>query len=162
MDVGILPNHVNLWVLLCCVLLCCVFYSVIYTSIPTIIVGIQDKDLSHRTLLQYPKLYGSGHRQEAYNMQLFWITMMDTVWQSLVLFYIPLFTYKDSSIDIWSMGSLWTIAVVILVNVHLAMDINRWVLITHVAIWGSIIITYGCMVAFVPEWQPISSCLVYH
>ena len=123
-----------------------VFYSVIYTSIPTIIVGIQDKDLSHRTLLQYPKLYGAGHRQEAYNMQLFWITMMDTVWQSLVLFYIPLFTYKDSSIDIWSMGSLWTIAVVILVNVHLAMDINRWVLITHVAIWGSIIITYGCMV----------------
>ncbi|KAL2330514.1 hypothetical protein Fmac_018095 [Flemingia macrophylla] len=123
-----------------------VFYSVIYTSIPTIIVGIQDKDLSHKTLLQYPKLYGSGYKQEAYNMQLFWITMMDTVWQSLVLFYIPLFTYKDSSIDIWSMGSLWTIAVVILVNVHLAMDINRWVLITHVAIWGSIIITYGCMV----------------
>ncbi|XP_027929057.1 phospholipid-transporting ATPase 1-like [Vigna unguiculata] len=123
-----------------------VFYSVIYTSVPTIIVGIQDKDLSHRTLLQYPKLYGSGHRQEAYNMQLFWITMIDTVWQSLVLFYIPLFTYKDSSIDIWSMGSLWTIAVVILVNVHLGMDINRWVLITHVAIWGSIIITYGCMV----------------
>ncbi|XP_020237466.1 phospholipid-transporting ATPase 1 isoform X2 [Cajanus cajan] len=123
-----------------------VFYSVIYTSIPTIIVGIQDKDLSHKTLLQYPKLYGSGYRHEAYNMQLFWITMIDTVWQSLVLFYIPLFTYKDSSIDIWSMGSLWTIAVVILVNVHLAMDINRWVLITHVAIWGSIIITYGCMV----------------
>ncbi|KAK7340060.1 hypothetical protein VNO77_20752 [Canavalia gladiata] len=123
-----------------------VFYSVIYTSIPTIIVGILDKDLSHRTLLQYPKLYGTGHRQEAYNMQLFWITMIDTVWQSLVLFYTPLFTYKDSSIDIWSMGSLWTIAVVILVNVHLAMDINRWVLITHVAVWGSIIITYGCMV----------------
>ncbi|XP_027350976.1 phospholipid-transporting ATPase 1-like isoform X2 [Abrus precatorius] len=123
-----------------------VFYSVIYTSIPTIFVGILDKDLSHRTLLQYPKLYGTGHRQEAYNMQLFWITMMDTVWQSLVLFYTPLFTYKDSSIDIWSIGSLWTIAVVILVNVHLAMDINRWVLITHVAIWGSIIITYGCMV----------------
>ena len=123
-----------------------VFYSVIYTSVPTIFVGILDKDLSHRTLLQYPKLYGAGHRQEAYNLQLFWITMIDTVWQSLVLFYTPLFTYKDSSIDIWSMGSLWTIAVVILVNVHLAMDINRWVLITHVAVWGSISITYGCMV----------------
>ncbi|KAJ1388208.1 P-type ATPase [Sesbania bispinosa] len=123
-----------------------VFYSVIYTSIPTMIVGILDKDLSHRTLLQYPKLYAAGHQQEAYNMQLFWITMIDTLWQSLVLFYIPLFTYKDSSIDIWSMGSLWTISVVILVNVHLAMDINRWVLITHAAIWGSIITTYGCMV----------------
>ncbi|KAK6266438.1 hypothetical protein QUC31_017275 [Theobroma cacao] len=123
-----------------------VFYSVIYTSVPTIVVGILDKDLSHRTLLQYPKLYGAGHRHEAYNLQLFWITMIDTLWQSLVLFYIPLFMYKESSIDIWSMGSLWTIAVVVLVNVHLAMDIRRWVFITHVAVWGSIMITYACMV----------------
>lgn len=123
-----------------------VFYSVIYTSLPTIVVGILDKDLSHKTLLQYPKLYGAGHRHEAYNLHLFWITMLDTLWQSLVLFYVPLFTYKDSSIDIWSMGSLWTIAVVVLVNVHLAMDIHRWVFITHIAVWGSIVITYACMV----------------
>lgn len=123
-----------------------VFYSVIYTSVPTIVVGILDKDLSHRTLLQHPKLYGAGHRQESYNLHLFWITMLDTLWQSLVLFYIPLYTYRGSSIDIWSLGSLWTIAVVILVNVHLAMDIQRWVTITHAAVWGSIVITYACMV----------------
>nr|KJB18989.1 hypothetical protein B456_003G079400 [Gossypium raimondii] len=43
------------------------------------------------------------------------------------------------------MGSLWTIAVVILVNIHLAMGIRRWVFITHAAVWGSIIITYACM-----------------
>ncbi|GMH10042.1 hypothetical protein Nepgr_011883 [Nepenthes gracilis] len=123
-----------------------VFYSVIYTSVPTIVAGILDKDLSHLTLLQYPKLYGAGHRQESYNLHLFWITMLDTLWQSLVLFYIPLFAYRESSIDIWSLGSLWTIAVVILVNIHLAMDIQRWVIVTHAAVWGSIIITYGCMV----------------
>uniref|UniRef100_A0A1D1Y9W1 Phospholipid-transporting ATPase n=1 Tax=Anthurium amnicola TaxID=1678845 RepID=A0A1D1Y9W1_9ARAE len=123
-----------------------VFYSVIYTSIPTIVVGILDKDLSHKMLLQYPKLYCSGHRHESYNLRLFWITMADTLWQSLVLFYVPLFTYRNTSIDIWSLGSLWTIAVVVLVNVHLAMDIQRWVVITHIAIWGSIIITYACMV----------------
>lgn len=123
-----------------------VFYSVIYTSVPTIVVGILDKDLSHKTLLKYPKLYSAGHRQESYNMNLFWLTMVDTLWQSLVLFYVPLFTYKESSIDIWSMGSLWTIAVVVLVNIHLAMDIQCWVSITHVAVWGSIAITYACMV----------------
>ncbi|VFQ61645.1 unnamed protein product [Cuscuta campestris] len=123
-----------------------VFYSVLYTSVPTIIVGILDKDLSHGTLLKYPKLYSSGHRQESYNMHLFWITMIDTVWQSLVLFYVPLLVYKESTIDIWSLGSLWTIAVVILVNVHLAMDVQRWLVYTHIAIWGSIVITYGCLV----------------
>ncbi|XP_050214936.1 phospholipid-transporting ATPase 1-like [Mercurialis annua] len=123
-----------------------VFYSVIYTSVPTIVVGILDKDLSHRTLLDYPKLYGAGHRQEAYNMHLFWITMADTLWQSLVLFAIPLFIYNESTIDIWSMGSLWTIAVVILVNIHLAMDVQHWVYITHAAVWGSVVITFACVV----------------
>ncbi|XP_059644919.1 phospholipid-transporting ATPase 1-like [Cornus florida] len=123
-----------------------VFYSVIYTSVPTIVVGILDKDLSHKTLLQYPKLYSAGHRQESYNMGLFWIMMIDTLWQSLVLFYVPLFTYRDSTIDIWSIGSLWTIAVVIQVNLHLAMDIQRWLLLTHAAVWGSIIITYTSLV----------------
>ncbi|XP_072995802.1 phospholipid-transporting ATPase 1-like isoform X1 [Typha latifolia] len=123
-----------------------VFYSVIYTSVPTIVVGILDKDLGHKTLLHYPKLYEAGHRQESYNMKLFWITMLDTLWQSLVLFYVPFFIYRNSSVDIWSMGSLWTIAVVVLVNAHLAMDIQRWVLISHVAVWGSILITFMCMV----------------
>ncbi|XP_010529938.1 PREDICTED: phospholipid-transporting ATPase 1-like [Tarenaya hassleriana] len=123
-----------------------VFYSVIYTSIPTIVVGILDKDLSHRTLLKHPKLYGSGHRHEAYNMRLFWFSMIDTLWQSLALFYVPLLTYKEGAIDIWSIGSLWTIAVVIIVNIHLAMDIQRWVFVTHLAVWGSIVITYACMV----------------
>lgn len=123
-----------------------VFYSVIYTSVPTIVVGILDMDLSHKTLLRYPKLYGAGHRHESYNMRLFWLTMIDTLWQSLVLFYVPLFIFMESTVDIWSMGSLWTIAVVILVNIHLAMDIQRWLLLTHCAIWGSIAITYACMV----------------
>ncbi|CAL5327708.1 unnamed protein product [Camellia sinensis] len=53
---------------------------------------------------------------------------------------------QESTIDIWGMGSLWTIAVVILVNMHLAMDIKRWLLLTHSLVWGSIIITYACVV----------------
>ncbi|KAI7745625.1 hypothetical protein M8C21_033471 [Ambrosia artemisiifolia] len=122
-----------------------VFYSVIYTSVPTIIVGILDKDLSHKTLLQYPKLYEAGHRHESYNTYLFWLMMADTIWQSLVLFCVPRFVFEESTIDIWGMGSLWTVAVVILVNIHLAMDIQRWVIYTHVSIWGSVAMTFACV-----------------
>lgn len=123
-----------------------VFYSVIYTSVPTIVVGILDKDLSHKTLLQYPKLYESGYRQESYNSFLFWMMMCDTIWQSLALFCVPKFAFSQSTIDIWSMGSLWTVSVVILVNIHLAMDIQRWVVYTHISIWGSVVMTYACVV----------------
>ncbi|KAG5248361.1 phospholipid-transporting ATPase [Salix suchowensis] len=123
-----------------------VLYSVIYTSVPTIVVGILDKDLSHQTLLQYPKIYGVGYRHEAYNKRLFWVTMADTLWQSLVLFGIPVIVYKGSTVDIWSIGNLWTVAVVIIVNVHLAMDVRRWVSITHIAVWGSVIVAFACVV----------------
>ncbi len=34
------------------------------------------------------------------------------------------------------------IAVVVLVNVNLAMDILHWNWVTHVAIWGSVIATF--------------------
>ena len=124
-----------------------VLYSVLYTSLPTIVVGILDKDLSRRTLLKYPQLYGAGHRHERYNSKLFWLTMMDTLWQSLVVFFIPVFAYWGSTLDASSIGDLWTIAVVILVNLHLAMDVIRWTWITHAAIWGSIIATFVCVTA---------------
>ncbi|MBA0725559.1 hypothetical protein Golax_022139 [Gossypium laxum] len=122
-----------------------VLYSVIYTALPTIVVGILDKDLSRRTLLKYPQLYRAGQKQECYNKKLFWITMIDTFWQSAVAFFIPLLAYWGSTIDASSIGDLWTLAVVILVNLHLAMDVNRWNWLTHAAIWGSIIATFICV-----------------
>ncbi|XVF24595.1 hypothetical protein REPUB_Repub13aG0141100 [Reevesia pubescens] len=123
-----------------------VLYSIIYTSVPTIVVSILDKDISRRTLLKYPQLYGAGHRQECYNKKLFWITMIDTFWQSAVAFFIPLLAYWGSTIDASCIGDLWTFAVVILVNLHLAMDVIRWNWITHAAIWGSIIATCICVI----------------
>ncbi|GFY81198.1 aminophospholipid ATPase 1 [Actinidia rufa] len=123
-----------------------VLYSVLYTSLPTIIVGILDKDLGRTSLLKYPQLYGAGQREEIYNAKLFWLTIMDTLWQSIVAFFLPLLAYWESTIDGSSIGDLWTLAVVILVNVHLAMDVIRWTWITHASIWGSIIATCICVI----------------
>ncbi|XP_047176825.1 phospholipid-transporting ATPase 1-like isoform X1 [Vigna umbellata] len=117
-------------------------YSIIYTALPTIVVGILDKDLSKRTLLKNPQLYGAGLRNEAYNKKLFWLTMADTLWQSIAVFFAPLIAYWGTTVDVASIGNLWTLAVVILVNLHLAMDVIRWNWITHAAIWGSIVATF--------------------
>lgn len=123
-----------------------VLYSVIYTSAPTVIVAILDKDLSRRTLLKYPQLYGAGQREESYNLRLFIFIMVDSVWQSVAVFFIPYLAYKNSAIDSASLGDLWTLSVVILVNIHLAMDVIRWTWITHAAIWGSIVATWICVI----------------
>lgn len=90
--------------------------------------------------------------------------MIDTLWQSAVAFFIPLLAYWSSTIDASSIGDLWTLAVVILVNLHLAMDVIRWNWITHTAIWGSIIATWICVIvidalpSLVGYWySPLSS-----
>ncbi|XP_019449358.1 PREDICTED: phospholipid-transporting ATPase 1-like isoform X2 [Lupinus angustifolius] len=120
-------------------------YSIIYTAFPTIVVGILDKDLSKRTLLKYPQLYRAGQRHEAYNKKLFWLTMADTLWQSIVVFFGPLIAYWESTVDVASIGDLWTLSVVVLVNLHLAMDVIRWNWVFHATIWGSIIATFICV-----------------
>ncbi|KAI3784286.1 hypothetical protein L1987_43383 [Smallanthus sonchifolius] len=123
-----------------------VLYSVIYTAIPTIVIGILDKDLSRKSLMTYPQLYGSGQRKESYNAKLFWVTMVDTLWQSVVAFFIPVLAYWKSDIDSSSLGDLWTLAVVFMVNIHLAMDVIRWTWISHSSVWGSIIATCICVI----------------
>ncbi|KAL7598458.1 hypothetical protein Lser_V15G22250 [Lactuca serriola] len=124
-----------------------VLYSVLYTSLPTIVIAILDKDLSRRSLLKYPQLYGAGQRHERYNARLFWLTIADTFWQSIVVFYVPLFAYWKTDIDGSSVGDLWTLAVVFLVNIHLGMDVIRWSWVSHVSIWGSIFVTCVCVIA---------------
>ncbi|KAG0450487.1 hypothetical protein HPP92_026716 [Vanilla planifolia] len=123
-----------------------VLYSVIYTALPTIVVGILDKDLSRKTLLKYPELYSSGQNEERYNLKLFILTMMDSIWQSLAIFFIPYLAYRHSTVAGSSIGDLWTLAVVIMVNIHLGMDVFRWNWITHATIWGCTLATFICVV----------------
>lgn len=110
------------------------------------VVGILDKDLSRTTLLKYPQLYTAGQRQESYSGKLFWLTILDTLWQSVAAFFVPLLAYWGSDVDGSRIGDLWTIGVVVLVNIHLAMDVIRWYWIKHAAIWGSIIATFICII----------------
>ncbi|XP_051121058.1 phospholipid-transporting ATPase 1-like [Andrographis paniculata] len=124
-----------------------VLYSVIYTSVPTIAIGILDKDLSRTFLMNRPQLYRAGQRDESYNGKLFWVTMLDTLWQSVAAFFGPLLAYWGSDVGGSSLGDLWTLAAVLMVNVHLAMDVNRWYWVTHAAVWGSIIATFVCIMA---------------
>eukprot|EP00850_Spirogloea_muscicola_P022750 SM000310S11941 [mRNA] locus=s310:89922:94186:+ [translate_table: standard] len=118
-----------------------VFFSLIYTSVPTIAVGILEQDVSSRFLLRLPQLYRAGLRNETYNLPLFWLTMADTLWQSLVLFYVPFFTIRHSDASLWGVGQIWNLAVVVVVSLHLAMDIRLWNWIIHLVVWASLVVT---------------------
>ncbi|KAJ8484569.1 hypothetical protein OPV22_017054 [Ensete ventricosum] len=121
-------------------------YSAVYTALPTVMVGIYDQDLTHGTLLKFPQLYGPGLRDEHYNVKLFVLVMLDSVWQSLVTAFVPCLFYS-ATLDDSSLGDIWIISVVLLVNIHLAMDVFSWNWLLLVTFWGVTAIAMGCIVA---------------
>ncbi|ELK28371.1 Putative phospholipid-transporting ATPase VB [Myotis davidii] len=66
-----------------------IFFNLFFTSLPPLVFGILDKDISAETLLALPKLYRSGQDSECYNLMTFWVSMMDAFYQSLICFFIP-------------------------------------------------------------------------
>jgi len=63
-----------------------ILYATLYTSLPTIVVGILDQDLSPATLLRWPALYAPGIHEDTYNLSAFLLLMLDVFWQSGVMF----------------------------------------------------------------------------
>jgi phospholipid-transporting ATPase len=63
--------------------------------------------------------WGSARRN--YNLRLFiFIVMLDSVCHTVAIFFIPYLAYQKSVIDGARLGDLWTLAIVILVNIHLS------------------------------------------
>ncbi|KAM4707973.1 phospholipid-transporting ATPase VD [Discoglossus pictus] len=99
-----------------------ILFNLIFTSVPPIIYGVLDKDVSADTLNLLPELYKSGAQSEAYRTSTFWITILDAFYQSLACFFIPFFTYFGSDMDIYSFGNFVITASLFVVLLHLLIE----------------------------------------
>ncbi|XP_075715647.1 phospholipid-transporting ATPase VD isoform X2 [Rhinoderma darwinii] len=107
-------SMVDVWML--------ILFNLIFTSVPPIIYGVLDKDVSADTLLALPELYRSGQTSEAYKQSTFWVTILDAFYQSLACFFIPYFTYFDSGMDIYSFGNYIMVSTLFVVLLHLLIE----------------------------------------
>lgn len=55
--------------------------------------------------------------------------MLDSVYQSLVIFFVALFAYSDSHVGIWEFGTTITASCLITNLLHGAIEIKSWVCI---------------------------------
>nr|DBA29209.1 TPA: hypothetical protein GDO54_009457 [Pyxicephalus adspersus] len=118
-----------------------ILFNLVFTSVPPIIYGILDKDVSADTLIVLPELYKSGQTSEAYKSSTFWITILDAFYQSLACFFIPYFTYFGSDMDIYSFGSFIITATLFVVLLHLLIESKSlaWI---HWMVMGLSVLTY--------------------
>ncbi|KAG9479581.1 hypothetical protein GDO78_011546 [Eleutherodactylus coqui] len=107
-------SMVDVWML--------ILFNLIFTSVPPVIYGVLDKDVSADTLLALPELYKSGQTSEAYKKSTFWVTILDAFYQSLACFFIPYFTYFGSGMDIYSFGNFIITATLFVILLHLLIE----------------------------------------
>lgn len=115
-------------------------YNVIFTSVPGIFVGMMDQDVSDRSATNHPELYRDSQRNARFSHPQFWLWILDSLYQSLVVFGIPLLASREGGVNhqggawgMWEVGTTMFTSVVILVNLKLLMDcqyITRHVLVS--------------------------------
>uniref|UniRef100_A0A8C4VFH9 Phospholipid-transporting ATPase n=1 Tax=Gopherus evgoodei TaxID=1825980 RepID=A0A8C4VFH9_9SAUR len=105
-----------------------IFFNVLFSSLPQLVTGVLDKDIPAEVLIGVPHLYKSGQKMEEYQPHMFWMNMIDALYQSLVCFYIPFFTYYDSEVDLFSWGTPITVIALFTIILHLAIETKTWTL----------------------------------
>lgn len=87
---------------------------------------------------------------------MFWMNMIDAMYQSLVCFFIPYFTYYDSEVDIFSWGTPITTIALFTIILHLAIETKTWTFL-H---WSSCI--FSILLFFFVALVYNASCPVCH
>eukprot|EP00794_Sanderia_malayensis_P007449 gene7449-8271_t len=119
-----------------------VLFNLIFTSAPPIVTGILDQFTSSNQLLSKPHLYKRGQDSKAYTRKIFWINMLDSLYQSASVFVVPYFVYVDTPNGMTAMGILFHQIAVITVSLHLGIEVPNWTFIHHFFIWGSVLLSY--------------------
>nr|XP_038029111.1 probable phospholipid-transporting ATPase VA isoform X1 [Anas platyrhynchos] len=133
-----------------------IFFNLFFSSLPQLITGVLDKDVPAEMLIAVPQLYKSGQNMEEYQPHMFWMNMIDAMYQSLVCFFIPYFTYYDSEVDIFSWGTPITTIALFTIILHLAIETKTWTIL-H---WSSCI--FSILLFFFVALVYNASCPVCH
>ncbi|NXD80536.1 AT10A ATPase, partial [Halcyon senegalensis] len=133
-----------------------IFFNLLFSSLPQLITGVLDKDVPAEVLIAVPQLYKSGQNMEEYQPHMFWMNMIDAMYQSLVCFFIPYFTYYDSEVDVFSWGTPITTIALFTIILHLAIETKTWTFL-H---WSSCI--FSILLFFFVALVYNASCPVCH
>ncbi|XP_029971750.1 probable phospholipid-transporting ATPase VB [Salarias fasciatus] len=125
-----------------------IFFNLFFTSVPPIMFGIMDRDVSAEVLLGVPELYRTGQGKGEYNFLTFWISILDAFYQSLVCFFVPYLVYQGSDVDIFTFGTPLNTSSLFVILLHLSIEIKAWTVVHWVVMLGSVLLYFVVTLAF--------------
>ncbi|CDO76204.1 hypothetical protein BN946_scf184819.g4 [Trametes cinnabarina] len=124
-------------------------YNLVFTSLPVIALGAFDQDINAKAALAFPQLYIRGIRGLEYTRLKFWLYMLDGLYQSAVVFFIPYFVWTLDIAVSWNgktiesladFGTTVSVAAIIAANTYVGLNTHYWTVITWIIVVGSSVV----------------------
>ncbi|NXV60906.1 AT8B1 ATPase, partial [Molothrus ater] len=135
-------------------------YNVLYSSLPVLLVGLLDQDVSDKLSLRFPRLYILGQRDLLFNYKKFFISLLHGAVTSLIIFFIPYGAYLismgqdgEAPADYQSFAVTAASSLIFVVNFQasklsslssgIGLDTSYWTFVNAFSVFGSIAIYFG-------------------
>ncbi|KAF9223068.1 phospholipid-translocating P-type ATPase [Gyrodon lividus] len=143
-------------------------YNLIFTSLPVIVLGAFDQDINAKAALAFPELYIRGIRGLEYTRLKFWSYMLDGLYQSAVVFFIPYLVWSLGLATSWNgkgidsladFGTTVGVAAIFAANTYVGLSTNYWTFITWIVVIGSslVMVLWVVIYSFLPANNFFSS-----
>eukprot|EP01147_Barroeca_monosierra_P007745 gene7745-624_t len=115
-------------------------YNLLWTSLPPIITAVFDQDVQSHVLLNNPALYEQGRCDLSYSGK-FFPTMIDGFYQSIVIFFVPYFVFRNTILngDMLVFGTVIFYCAVMANLLHLCIITRNYIWIHYVGLGWSVI-----------------------
>uniref|UniRef100_A0A670ZSB6 Phospholipid-transporting ATPase n=1 Tax=Pseudonaja textilis TaxID=8673 RepID=A0A670ZSB6_PSETE len=127
-------------------------YNVLYSSLPVLLVGLLDQDVSDKLSIRFPNLYVLGQKDLLFNYKKFFLSLLHGVITSLIIFFIPYGAYLqtmgqdgEAPSDYQSFAITASSSLIFAVNFQIGMDTSYWTFVNAFSIFGSIALYFGIM-----------------
>ncbi|KAF2988531.1 hypothetical protein EK904_005511 [Melospiza melodia maxima] len=121
-------------------------YNVLYSSLPVLLVGLFDQDVSDKLSLRFPRLYVLGQRDLLFNYKKFFISLLHGAVTSLIIFFIPYGAYLismgqdgEGPADYQSFAVTAASSLIFVIG----LDMSYWTFVNAFSVFGSIAVYFG-------------------
>ncbi|KOS19938.1 Phospholipid-transporting ATPase DNF1 [Escovopsis weberi] len=110
-------------------------FNLFFTSVPVAIMGVLDQDVSDTVSLAVPQLYRRGIERMEWTQRKFWLYMLDGIYQSVMVFFIPYFLFSSinsvsmtgmNNEDRYRFGAYVAHPAVFTINAYILINTYRW------------------------------------
>ncbi|TPX13888.1 uncharacterized protein E0L32_005588 [Thyridium curvatum] len=110
-------------------------FNLFFTSVPVILMGVLDQDVSDTVSLAVPQLYRRGIERLEWTQPKFWLYMLDGVYQSAMCFFVPYLSFTGGAFvtfngldvaDRLRLGCYIMHPAVIAINLYILINCYRW------------------------------------